>query len=104
MTTGYEDGVVVTDEDRARAADLIQQGWKQVSARHRTLARSTLPPLDAMVSFLPACPAWLREALADTVVRESREHGLRLGREGTESVVLTAGEFKAFKQAGGQTA
>ena len=91
-------------EDEAEARTLISEGWRQVSSKHLTVARCTLPPMEQMVRFSGSCPDWLREEVERTVESHITRYGLRVGGEGIEKRELSVAVFRAFKHLGGLVA
>ncbi len=94
-----------TSEDEAEARTLVSEGWRQVSSKHLTVARCTLPPMEQMIlSSVAACPDWLREEVERTVGSHITRYGLRVGGEGIEKRELSVAVFRAFKHLGGLVA
>lgn len=87
----------VTSADRERAKQLVAEGWLQISRKFCTVARLVVPAFEDAVYFGADVPEWLREHVKSAYVQWSRfgaaDHGQR--------IVLTPGEFRAFKELGG---
>lgn len=89
-----------TPEIRALAAQLVKEGWKQVSAKYRRIARAVLPSFDESVTLAPGVPDWLRKRLQQAY-HSSMIYALRDGGDGIEQRELSPAEFRAYKKAGG---
>lgn len=88
-----------SESDEARARQLLADGFRQVSAKYRRLARLHVPPFES-VSFSPEVPEWLRaemrrywKCLTQSAYHTHQEHA--------DVVELTPGEFRAFKKIAG---
>lgn len=98
----HPEKLTITDEDRLLAQQLVADGnWYSTSNRYHMIKRVVVPPFDEVVTFKDGVPDWLQK-----VFRWEYERGQfswRRMAEGEERT-LTVGQFKAFKQAGGQAA
>ena len=94
----------VTEEDRELADRLIAAGWKSISNRYCTVELVDVPMLFANVAtFHDGTPEWLKAAVVDLYQRACSTNLWHRAGNGTV-MTLTISEFKAFKQAGGQSA
>lgn len=101
------------DETKAYAEQLVADGWKSVSSKHRRIARmlSTWPSFDELVKdeYKGTAPAeelrglwerherWCLRVLQSRPLKESEPAYI-------EEKTLTLKQFRAFKHAGGESA
>ena len=96
--------IAISDKDEETARALIEDGWRQISAKGRIVAHLSLPPLHEMVEFTSECPAWLREHIRESTHSHLTRFALRKDYPEVETKTLTPSEFRAFKKLGGQNA
>lgn len=92
--------LIASEEDKALARRLLDEGYLSTSNKYRTVSRANVPPFEQAITFSADVPRWMVEQM-----KHSYESWERWGaRVHGEHVVLTAAQFLEFRRIGGQSA
>lgn len=93
-------------EDVVLAKQLVAEGWQSTSHKHRMIARlrAEVPAFENGVTFSPEVPEWFREQVRKAYSWVGHRYIRMAPDEAKEIRQLTVAEFRAFRNAGGETA
>lgn len=99
-----EPAFVITEEDRELAKQLVAEGWRSTSNRYHMIAR--LPPGMALLEALEKHAPELYRQVMEDVLHRCEVQFLRVYSNRVEGChrELTLSQYKAFRQAGGESA